>query len=241
MFPSLCERYQQKCSSYKILEEIAAKFLLCSLMYFQTLHFPSFFSLVAEGLSRPLLQVTQSRRRHADSRSRFPPKRAPARLHSSPAPTAEASRAACPQRCGSQPLLSRDLWRCRRFRPRAAMAASGGEEERAGGAALGAGQCHPGVARRRGRTLLVRHLPAELTAAEKEDLLQHFGAVAVRVLSDHGRLVRARAGGGPGRLLPGSVWPGGHRPCPCFGRSGAARGTRWGGQRSAPQLCLLES
>ncbi|XP_042675702.1 RNA-binding region-containing protein 3 [Centrocercus urophasianus] len=68
------------------------------------------------------------------------------------------------------------------------MAASGSEEERAGGAALGAGQCHPGVARRRGRTLLVRHLPAELTAAEKEDLLQHFGAVAVRVLSDHGRL-----------------------------------------------------
>uniref|UniRef100_A0A8C9FNE5 RNA-binding region-containing protein 3 n=1 Tax=Pavo cristatus TaxID=9049 RepID=A0A8C9FNE5_PAVCR len=68
------------------------------------------------------------------------------------------------------------------------MAASGSEEERAGGAALGAGQCHLGVARRRGRTLLVRHLPAELTAAEKEDLLQHFGAVAVRVLSDHGRL-----------------------------------------------------
>ncbi|XP_032551732.1 RNA-binding region-containing protein 3 [Chiroxiphia lanceolata] len=47
---------------------------------------------------------------------------------------------------------------------------------------------HPGVSRRRGRTLLVRHLPAELTAAEKEDLLQHFGAVSVRVLSDHGRL-----------------------------------------------------
>ncbi|OXB81519.1 UNVERIFIED_CONTAM: hypothetical protein H355_004425 [Colinus virginianus] len=64
------------------------------------------------------------------------------------------------------------------------MAASGGEEERAGGA----GPFHLGVARRRGRTLLVRHLPAELTAAEKEDLLQHFGAVAVRVLSDHGRL-----------------------------------------------------
>ncbi|OXB61806.1 hypothetical protein ASZ78_001737 [Callipepla squamata] len=64
------------------------------------------------------------------------------------------------------------------------MAASGGEEERAGGA----GPFHLGVARRRGRTLLVRHLPAELTAAEKEDLLQHFGAVAVRVLSDRGRL-----------------------------------------------------
>ncbi|XP_015146289.3 RNA-binding region-containing protein 3 [Gallus gallus] len=68
------------------------------------------------------------------------------------------------------------------------MAATGSEEERTGGAALGAGLCHLGVARRRGRTLLVRHLPAELTVAEKEDLLQHFGAVAVRVLSDHGRL-----------------------------------------------------
>ncbi|XP_066481798.1 RNA-binding region-containing protein 3 [Tiliqua scincoides] len=38
------------------------------------------------------------------------------------------------------------------------------------------------------RTLLVRHLPAELTAAEKEDLLRHFGASSVRVLSDYGRL-----------------------------------------------------
>ncbi|KAJ6658435.1 hypothetical protein lerEdw1_020139 [Lerista edwardsae] len=41
---------------------------------------------------------------------------------------------------------------------------------------------------RSGRTLLVRHLPAELTAAEKEDLLRHFGASSVRVLSDYGRL-----------------------------------------------------
>lgn len=42
------------------------------------------------------------------------------------------------------------------------------------------------------RTLLVRHLPAELTAEEKEDLLKYFGAQSVRVLSDKGRLVRAR-------------------------------------------------
>lgn len=88
---------------------------------------------------------------------------------------------------------------------RAAMAAPGCEETRAAGLGLGAGPPqpgvppHPGVARRRGRTLLVRHLPAELTAAEKEDLLKHFGAVSVRVLSDHGRLVRAGAWGGSGR------------------------------------------
>lgn len=43
------------------------------------------------------------------------------------------------------------------------------------------------------RTLLVRHLPAELTTEEKEDLLKYFGAQSVRVLSDKGRLVR-RAG-----------------------------------------------
>lgn len=42
------------------------------------------------------------------------------------------------------------------------------------------------------RTLLVRHLPAELTAEEKEDLLKYFGAQSVRVLSDKGRLVRTR-------------------------------------------------
>ena len=42
------------------------------------------------------------------------------------------------------------------------------------------------------RTLLVRHLPAELTAEEKEYLLKYFGAQSVRVLSDKGRLVRAR-------------------------------------------------
>lgn len=81
------------------------------------------------------------------------------------------------------------------------MAAPGCEEARAGGSALGAGPSPSGpspsgVARRRGRTLLVRHLPAELTAAEKEELLRHFGAAAVRVLADHGRLVRARGAGG---------------------------------------------
>lgn len=83
------------------------------------------------------------------------------------------------------------------------MAAPGCEEARAGGSALGAGPSPSGpspsgVARRRGRTLLVRHLPAELTAAEKEELLRHFGAAAVRVLADHGRLVRARGPGGSG-------------------------------------------
>ncbi|KAK7808062.1 hypothetical protein U0070_000063 [Myodes glareolus] len=42
------------------------------------------------------------------------------------------------------------------------------------------------------RTLLVRHLPAELTAEEKEDLLKYFGAQSVRVLSDKGRLALTR-------------------------------------------------
>uniref|UniRef100_A0A8D3BN26 RNA-binding region-containing protein 3 n=2 Tax=Scophthalmus maximus TaxID=52904 RepID=A0A8D3BN26_SCOMX len=38
------------------------------------------------------------------------------------------------------------------------------------------------------KTLLVRHLPAELSQGEKEDLLKYFGAEAVRVFSDRGRL-----------------------------------------------------
>lgn len=79
------------------------------------------------------------------------------------------------------------------------MAAFGCEEVRAAGPGAGLPHpgvppgvpLHPGLARRRGRTLLVRRLPAELSAAEKEDLLKHFGAVSVRVLSDHGRLVSA--------------------------------------------------
>uniref|UniRef100_A0A8C8R8X2 RNA-binding region-containing protein 3 n=1 Tax=Pelusios castaneus TaxID=367368 RepID=A0A8C8R8X2_9SAUR len=62
------------------------------------------------------------------------------------------------------------------------MAAPCSEEKQA---AAGGPPC---VGRRRSRTLLVRHLPADLTAAEKEDLLRHFGAVSVRVLSDQGRL-----------------------------------------------------
>uniref|UniRef100_A0A4X2K3P4 RNA-binding region-containing protein 3 n=1 Tax=Vombatus ursinus TaxID=29139 RepID=A0A4X2K3P4_VOMUR len=41
---------------------------------------------------------------------------------------------------------------------------------------------------RANRTLLVRHLPADLTLEEKEHLLKHFGAQAVRILSDKGRL-----------------------------------------------------
>ncbi|XP_030061294.1 RNA-binding region-containing protein 3 isoform X1 [Microcaecilia unicolor] len=38
------------------------------------------------------------------------------------------------------------------------------------------------------RTLLVRHLPSELSYEEKEELLKYFGASAVRVFSDKGRL-----------------------------------------------------
>ncbi|XP_069007493.1 RNA-binding region-containing protein 3 [Embiotoca jacksoni] len=38
------------------------------------------------------------------------------------------------------------------------------------------------------KTLLVRHLPAELSQDEKEDLLKYFGAESVRVFSNRGRL-----------------------------------------------------
>ncbi|XP_029955212.1 RNA-binding region-containing protein 3 isoform X2 [Salarias fasciatus] len=41
------------------------------------------------------------------------------------------------------------------------------------------------------KTLLVRHLPAELSVDEKEDLLKYFGAESVRVLSTRGRLKHA--------------------------------------------------
>ncbi|XP_041133373.1 RNA-binding region-containing protein 3 [Polyodon spathula] len=41
---------------------------------------------------------------------------------------------------------------------------------------------------KRSKTLIVRHLPSELTRNEKEDLLKYFGAVSVRVFSDKGRL-----------------------------------------------------
>ncbi|XP_007885479.1 RNA-binding region-containing protein 3 [Callorhinchus milii] len=39
-----------------------------------------------------------------------------------------------------------------------------------------------------GRTVIVRHLPAELARNEKEELLQCFGAESVRVFSDRGRM-----------------------------------------------------
>lgn len=39
------------------------------------------------------------------------------------------------------------------------------------------------------KTLLVHHLPAELSEEEKEDLLKYFGAESVRVFSNRGRLV----------------------------------------------------
>ncbi|XP_028823510.1 RNA-binding region-containing protein 3 isoform X1 [Denticeps clupeoides] len=38
------------------------------------------------------------------------------------------------------------------------------------------------------RTLIVRHLPAELTRDEKEDFLKYFGATCVRIMSDKGAL-----------------------------------------------------
>ncbi|KAM8880777.1 RNA-binding region-containing protein 3 isoform 1-T1 [Synchiropus picturatus] len=38
------------------------------------------------------------------------------------------------------------------------------------------------------KTLLVRHLPAELSPSDKEDLLKYFGAESVKVLSNHGPL-----------------------------------------------------
>ncbi|XP_054478784.1 RNA-binding region-containing protein 3 [Anoplopoma fimbria] len=41
------------------------------------------------------------------------------------------------------------------------------------------------------RTLLIRHLPAELSQDEKEDLLKYFGAESVRVFSNTGRLKHA--------------------------------------------------
>uniref|UniRef100_A0A3P9LU51 RNA-binding region-containing protein 3 n=1 Tax=Oryzias latipes TaxID=8090 RepID=A0A3P9LU51_ORYLA len=41
------------------------------------------------------------------------------------------------------------------------------------------------------KTLLVRHLPSELSPDEKEDLLKYFGAESVRVFSNHGRMKHA--------------------------------------------------
>uniref|UniRef100_A0A4W3I3I7 RNA-binding region-containing protein 3 n=1 Tax=Callorhinchus milii TaxID=7868 RepID=A0A4W3I3I7_CALMI len=44
------------------------------------------------------------------------------------------------------------------------------------------------VMSKNGRTVIVRHLPAELARNEKEELLQCFGAESVRVFSDRGRM-----------------------------------------------------
>uniref|UniRef100_A0A8C7Q4D7 RNA-binding region-containing protein 3 n=1 Tax=Oncorhynchus mykiss TaxID=8022 RepID=A0A8C7Q4D7_ONCMY len=41
---------------------------------------------------------------------------------------------------------------------------------------------------RKSRTLIIRHLPADLSRDEKQDLLKYFGAVGVRVFSDKGVL-----------------------------------------------------
>ncbi|XP_060778674.1 RNA-binding region-containing protein 3 isoform X2 [Neoarius graeffei] len=51
-----------------------------------------------------------------------------------------------------------------------------------------AGQDEDGVHTKRSKTLIVRHLPADLSREEKEDLLVYFGASSVRVLSDKGPL-----------------------------------------------------
>lgn len=39
------------------------------------------------------------------------------------------------------------------------------------------------------KTLLIRHLPAELAPEEKEELLKYFGAESVRLFSNTGRMV----------------------------------------------------
>ncbi|XP_031439754.1 RNA-binding region-containing protein 3 isoform X2 [Clupea harengus] len=44
------------------------------------------------------------------------------------------------------------------------------------------------VQSKRSRTVIVRHLPDDLTRDEKEDLLKYFGALAVRVMSEKGVL-----------------------------------------------------
>lgn len=48
---------------------------------------------------------------------------------------------------------------------------------------------------KKSKTLIIRHLPADLTREEKVDILKYFGAVSVRVLSDKGVLV------GPTRMF----------------------------------------
>lgn len=39
------------------------------------------------------------------------------------------------------------------------------------------------------KTLLIRHLPGELSPDEKEDLLKYFGAESVRIFSNRGHMV----------------------------------------------------
>lgn len=45
------------------------------------------------------------------------------------------------------------------------------------------------VQTKKSKTLIVRHLPRELSKDEKEDLLKYFGASSVRALSEKGPLV----------------------------------------------------
>lgn len=51
-----------------------------------------------------------------------------------------------------------------------------------------AGEDEELVQSRKSRTLIIRHLPADLSRDEKQDLLKYFGAVGVRVFSDKGVL-----------------------------------------------------
>uniref|UniRef100_A0A673W3Z5 RNA-binding region-containing protein 3 n=1 Tax=Salmo trutta TaxID=8032 RepID=A0A673W3Z5_SALTR len=51
-----------------------------------------------------------------------------------------------------------------------------------------AGEDEELVQSRKSRTLIIRHLPADLSRDEKQDLLKYFGALGVRVFSDKGVL-----------------------------------------------------
>jgi hypothetical protein len=42
------------------------------------------------------------------------------------------------------------------------------------------------------KTLLVRHLPSQLSDDDKEELFTHFGAVRVKVMGTKGAMVRKR-------------------------------------------------
>eukprot|EP00063_Salmo_salar_P037970 XP_014012805.1 PREDICTED: RNA-binding protein 40 isoform X2 [Salmo salar] len=56
------------------------------------------------------------------------------------------------------------------------------------GSSAMAGEDEELVQSRKSRTLIIRHLPADLSRDEKQDLLKYFGAVGVRVFSDKGVL-----------------------------------------------------